>query len=139
MKYQWEPKVKGEISSCLFLSFHVSRRANRQVRHQPHFHFKTNSPTSRGGAVCPLLHFMAPEFILRGRGSGGRMGILPILLQSFFSRLSTLLSSTYHIIFRCGRANSGACSSHAAWLTHGAEMIGGLSLLFTSKVVPPNT
>lgn len=54
--------------------------------------------------------------------------------------LSALLSSTYHIIFRCGRVNSGACSSHAALLKHfsssgRAVMIGGLSLLFHSKVV----
>lgn len=106
------------------------------MRHQPHFHFKTNSPTSRGGAVCPLLHFMAPDFILRGRrssagggGEGGRRGLLFLLSVTPLSP-STLFSfaSTYPIISRCGRANS---CSHSALLmlvsgAGGAVMIGCL-------------
>lgn len=101
--------------------------------HQPHFHFKTNSPTSWGGAVCPLLHFMAPEFILRGGVRGESGGVLHTRSSQAFSHASpsALLSPSYHIIFRCGRANSGACSSHAALLTYfsstgGAVMIVGI-------------
>lgn len=105
------------------------------MRHQPHFHFKTNSPTSWGGAVCPLLHFMAPDFILRGRRSGGGGGggvAPPVFCQPSLSTL-VFFASTRPIILRCGRASSGACSSHTALLTHfssagGAAMIGGLSL-----------
>lgn len=56
----------------------------------------------------------------------------PSLSTPFF------FAPTYPIIFRGGRANSGACSSHSALLTHfssagGAVMIGGLSLCSTSR------
>lgn len=72
--YEIPAGAKGQrrkLAAVFFLSFYVSRGANRQVRHQPHFHFKTNSPTGRGGAVCLLLHFMTHNSIgWRGGGVG---------------------------------------------------------------------
>lgn len=67
-------------------------------------------------------------------GWGGEGGSYPCFLSPFsLCTFFFLFSSTYHIIFRCGRANSGACSFHTALLTHfsnagGAAMIGGICL-----------
>lgn len=43
--YEIPAGAKGQrrkLAAVFFPSFYVSRGANRQVRHQPHFHFKTN-------------------------------------------------------------------------------------------------
>lgn len=102
---------------------------------------KQTPPTSWGGAVCPRLHFMALDFILRGRRRrrrGGRKVGAPT--PAYCHPSPFFFASTHPVMFRCGRANSGACSSHSASLTHfssdgAAVMIGGLSLRFHSEEV----
>lgn len=91
--YEIPAGAKGQrrkLAAVFFLSFYVSHGANRQVRHQPHFHFKTNSPTGRGRAVCLLLHFMTHNptgWWGGGVGWGGKrwgrhLPLLPLLRRS---------------------------------------------------------
>lgn len=137
--YEIPAGAKGQrrkLAAVFFLSFYVSRGANRQVRHQPHFHFKTNSPTGRGGAVCLLLHFMTHNSIGwrgGGMGWGGKGGGVssptppspPALPRS--------------IVFRCVRANSGAGFApfpSVDALGAAAAVTDDLTLAITPKVLP---
>lgn len=100
------------------------------------------TPRQAGEELCARSYILWHRILFWEEEEGERWeeeggGPAPVFCHPSPSTLF-FFPSTYPIIFRCGRANSGACSSHTALLTHfssagGAVMIGGLSLCSTPR------